>query len=237
MESLPWSPLMVAWLGAVSVVFNVLAKLRSPRRSNRFRFGLVFMGFLFPVVLAFCLPLDVATARYAYCRLSGSECDPASMLVTNERGLGWTWRIAFYGSLALSWFILPLLQGFVESGNFGVLRRILDTVVLNTLFLSIIGLVFGLFVVYALKNGKPIGQIEDFVMAGTNAFGLSFVMVFMGHGLVELPRRIWRRSDKRKLLKRLEFAAPQVQEEMLEADAQLESIVMVLCLYRLYKFF
>jgi hypothetical protein len=82
-------------------------------------------------------------------------------------------------------------------------------------------------VLYLLYTGNDKSHIEGLFMAAINAFGLLFVIVFMGHGLMEIPRRLWRYSDKRKLLRRLEFAAPSAREELVEADYELRQVCSV----------
>lgn len=70
-------------------------------------------------------------------------------------------------------------------------------------------------------------------MALGNAWGLSLAMVFLGHGLVQLPRALWKSANAQNSLTRLEFIAPKRQEQMIDAQAELSQVVAeIQALYR-----
>lgn len=222
---------MLGWILAIATACTLLHNLRDLRKSHAFMLAIVFMGFLFPIALIFCLPMDVSTARFLYCRLSSKnptkDCQ-ATIFVVDQSALRWTWRVAFWVGQSFSWIVLPLIQGFIESGHFSFQRRLLDSLFINMLLLLGLLVVVSLLITYLLAKGSSLATVEGVLMAATNAIGLLFVVLFMGHGLVEVPRWLWKIGDKRKQLKRLEFAAPQVREEMLEADAVFDALCNVL---------
>lgn len=64
-----------------------------------------------------------------------------------------------------------------------------------------------------------------FLMSLGNTWGLTLAMVFLGHGLVQLPRALWKSADHRRSLSRLEFIAPRRREQLLAAQQELDQVV------------
>lgn len=62
-------------------------------------------------------------------------------------------------------------------------------------------------------------------MALGNAWGLTLVMIFLGHGLVQLPRALWKSADHRRSLSRLEYMAPKIKEQLMDAQADLDEVI------------
>lgn len=67
--------------------------------------------------------------------------------------------------------------------------------------------------------------VVGFLMALGNAWGLTLAMAFLGHGLVQLPRSLWKSANHKNSLTRLEVIAPKRYEQMLNAQADLDSLV------------
>jgi hypothetical protein len=58
-------------------------------------------------------------------------------------------------------------------------------------------------------------------MAMANVWGLLLIVVFLGHGLVEVPRDLWRRSDYHSHLRSLQYRAPGMKEAANDAEIEL----------------
>ena len=69
--------------------------------------------------------------------------------------------------------------------------------------------------------------VQGFLMALGNAFGLFMVVIFLGHGLVEVPRSLWRSANHRRSLMRLECKAPGEREKLVEAETELCDLLAV----------
>lgn len=67
--------------------------------------------------------------------------------------------------------------------------------------------------------------IAAFLMALTNAFGLFGVMMFLGHGLVRIPRQLWHQRDAHLQLRKLEKRALVTREELADAEHMLSTLV------------
>lgn len=63
------------------------------------------------------------------------------------------------------------------------------------------------------------------LMALTNVVGVLFVIVFLGAGVAQVPVELWRQSDRRYQISKMEHDAVAVWEEWLEAEAALAETV------------
>ena len=58
-----------------------------------------------------------------------------------------------------------------------------------------------------------------------NVWGLLLVMIFLGHGLIQLPRALWKSANHLRSLTRLEMMAPKAKEQLVEAQADLDQVI------------
>ena len=63
------------------------------------------------------------------------------------------------------------------------------------------------------------------LMSLGNAFGLTATVLFLGYGLVNIPKWMLERSNYKKQLMRLEQRAPREREKLLEAERNLKLLV------------
>ena len=60
--------------------------------------------------------------------------------------------------------------------------------------------------VIAIQKGfKDPKALQGFVMALANMFGLSLLVIFLSHGLIEVPRSLWYLADRKRTLRYCEF--------------------------------
>lgn len=69
------------------------------------------------------------------------------------------------------------------------------------------------------------GDIAAVLMAVSSAWGMLFVVVLMGHGMVHVPRSLWQSSYRAYALAKLEFSAPAQMQEMRDAECELQDTV------------
>lgn len=63
-------------------------------------------------------------------------------------------------------------------------------------------------------------KIQGFVMAMANSWGLFLVIMFMGYGLVAVPRRLWFTGNPQKHLNQLYGNASRVKEECMDSELE-----------------
>lgn len=82
---------------------------------------------------------------------------------------------------------------------------------------SIVGAIY-----FIMTNGFHFTSLKGLVMALAYAWGLILAIYLMGHGLVALPRRLWRNANIADRLKRIQAHAPKIHEKLEDATEKLE---------------
>lgn len=227
--------LVGCWVIAFAVVGGLLCRYRNPQTTHTFILLSVFFSWLLPFSLTFLLPIDVSSSRYEACLerlassplgIAGKICEKSWLYVPAAYRY-WSWVIVYWSTFLLSWILVPFLQGYVLGGQFTVLGKSLYSLRLNFIFYGVGLLAIGLLVAY-LRLGTTITTREgimSFLMALSNALGLLAVVLFLGHGLVKIPIRLWRSADAHRQLCKLEARALSTQEAAKDAEANLETLV------------
>ncbi|CAO3677428.1 unnamed protein product [Umbelopsis vinacea] len=118
--------------------------------------------------------------------------------------------------------IIPLLQAYVNAGEFTIASKFRYAVSINLKFylvyavIAIVGLVY-----LIIGNGYTTrDKLQGYVMAMANSWGLLLAIIFMGYGLVSVPRKLWYAANVRKQLKHLYVRAPLVKEECMDSELE-----------------
>lgn len=122
-------------------------------------------------------------------------------------------------------FILPLLGEYVDSGYHDPKRRIQYSIRSNAryqlivLCCAIVGLIY-----VSIQNGFEFTSIKALVMALAYVWGLVLAIYLMGHGLVSIPRTLFRNSNPSGRLRRIQAHAPKLHDRLLDSVNELESL-------------
>jgi hypothetical protein len=179
-----------------------------------------------------------------------ATCDPPLLFVSEEFLFG-AWRTLYWIMFCLTWFMLPIIQGYCDSGYFTPWERLKKALRANFIYYLSLGSVgvcvlVWIAVKYGLGDRCGFGvnfggsytsaAMLGFVMALANLWGLSLVVVFLAFGLIEVPRSIWHTSDRRRSLKYHAFRvrsfrcclilwkAPKVKDGLNDADLALSDL-------------
>jgi len=124
-------------------------------------------------------------------------------------------------------FILPILAEYSDSGYREPKDKLLDSLRANAQYYAF---VFGsgvLGLIYVLISyGGFSKSLQSTVMALAYCWGLVLVIYLMGHGLVAIPRRLFRNANISGKLRRIQAQAPKVYEQMEDAEMSLEDLEM-----------
>jgi hypothetical protein len=64
-------------------------------------------------------------------------------------------------------------------------------------------------------------------MAMANSWGLLLAIIFMGYGLVAVPRKLWFAANAKKELRHLYVRAPKVKEECMDSELEYVEVAKV----------
>lgn len=133
------------------------------------------------------------------------------------------WRIVYWTSQVLTWFILPILQSYCMAGDFTILRKLKSSFVENIIFYGIGAVTFLFFLVYvAIKKGLSVDSLKVICITASNTWGLLLLSVLLGYGLVEIPKSIYEASKQTRKLNYLYFKVAKLSAEKCEAEEKLE---------------
>ncbi|KAH7622239.1 putative G-protein coupled receptor-associated protein LMBRD2B [Nannochloris sp. 'desiccata'] len=105
------------------------------------------------------------------------------------------WKISYWSTQALTWAIIPIIQGYVLSGSFTVSGRLKSAARRLWRFWIIVGVLAIAGILFAAAWGKlHIDTLPQLIVLLSNTYGLVAVVALLGYGLVEVPRVMWRRS-------------------------------------------
>ncbi|KXL49994.1 hypothetical protein M433DRAFT_153971 [Acidomyces richmondensis BFW] len=179
----------------------------------------VFLALALPCSIILLVPIDLASASASIDAESarGVWLPPYVVLVT--------WRITYWLTFALTWFILPVLGEYVDSGFRDARARIWDSVRSTARYqLLMLGIGAAGLVYIVLQTGFHAATLKALVMALAYAWGLVLAIGLMGHGCVALPRRLFRNARVSDRLRRLQTHAPKVKDRLDDAVEELEGL-------------
>ncbi|EGR28925.1 lmbr1-like conserved region family protein, putative [Ichthyophthirius multifiliis] len=98
-------------------------------------------------------------------------------------------------------FILPFFQEYEEAGEFTKQEKIKKSIIKNLqIYLIAFFLLVG-FIVYLMYQNKITKyDIQGLLISLSNGFGILLVVLLLGHGLVAIPKRLWREYNYQLLL-------------------------------------
>lgn len=214
----------------ISVLVLLLLRHYLPLRSTPAYLTVpVFLGIALPVSIILLVPIDLASS-------SRVEDEGARGIWLHERAILVAWRITYWLTFALTWFILPLLGEYVDSGYRTPKDRFLYSVRSNARYqLIVLGCAIAAAVYVFLQNGFQGTSVKALVMALAYCWGLVFAIYLMGHGLVAVPRRLVRNANMPGRLRRIQTQAPRIHDRLTTGIAELEDLEAQLTLLRQRK--
>lgn len=85
---------------------------------------------------------------------------------------------------------------------------------------ALIGLVF-------LIHNQGTSNLRAYIMALSNSWGLILVVIFMGYGMVDVPRRLWHKGDNARELRRIAFKASVVKDKCQDTEDEVLNVAKV----------
>ncbi|KAL4761607.1 LMBR1 domain-containing protein [Aspergillus foveolatus] len=178
----------------------------------------VFFALALPASVVLLVPIDLASS-------SRDKGDRPNAIWLPERLLLVSWRIAYWLIFVLTWAILPLLGEYIDSGHRDAKARIQYSVRSNARYQMIVlgcatvGLIY-----ISIQNGFEFSTIKALAMALAYVWGLVLAIYLMGHGLVSIPRTLFRNASASGRLRRLQSHAPLMHDRLMDAINDLETL-------------
>ncbi|MCJ1467230.1 hypothetical protein MMC07_005853 [Pseudocyphellaria aurata] len=215
---------------AISVIVLLLLRHFLPLRTTpAYLLIPIFLAIALPVSIILLVPIDLASSLRSRDEASRGIWLPDRVILV-------AWRIAYWLTFGLTWFILPLLGEYVDSGYRTPRSRMIDSLRSNGRYqLIVLGCgIAGLIYVF-WQNGFATTSVKALIMALAYCWGLVLAIYLMGHGLVAVPRKLYRNADISGSLRRIQSQAPRTWDRLIDANAALEELEAQVFLLRQRK--
>ena len=182
-----WAYAVVAAPGVLGLALALAVYMPAPGTKPAVRLN-CFLAWAAALSVVLLVPSDLAEAM-RHAGAGPPEDAPQAVL----RGL---WMYSYWYCFLAMFFILPLHQAYEDSGEFGVPRRILRALKATSVLYGVLGAAAALALgVLLLTQRVSPGAVKGLVIACSNLFGIVATVFLLGHGLVELPRELWRKGN------------------------------------------
>ncbi|KAI1122955.1 LMBR1-like membrane protein-domain-containing protein [Nemania abortiva] len=200
------------------VVLLILRRYLPLRTTPAYLLVPVFFGLWLPASIVLLVPIDLAS--------NASPDDEAIRGIwLPHRALLVAWRISYWLTFVLTWFIFPIFAEYSDAGYREPKDRLIYSLHQNAQYYAIvlgsgiIGLVY-FFIAYE----PSFTSVKGLIMALAYCWGLVLAIYLMGHGLVAIPRNLVRNASASARLRRLQSRAPKLYENMEDAILNLEDL-------------
>ncbi|KAK4461419.1 LMBR1-like membrane protein-domain-containing protein [Cladorrhinum samala] len=203
----------------ISVVVLLIQRYYLPLRTTpAYLLVPIFFALWLPASMVLLVPIDLASSVMA-------DDTAARGIWLLPGALKVSWRITYWLTFALTWFILPILAEYSDSGYREPKAKFLDSLHANAQYYLIVFGSGAVGLIYVLISyGHFSESLKSTVMALAYCWGLILAIYLMGHGLVSIPRRLFRDANISGRLRRIQIHAPSVYEKMDDAEMDLEDL-------------
>ncbi|XXH05085.1 hypothetical protein Hte_011509 [Hypoxylon texense] len=207
---------VIALLVLSLIVLLILRHYLPLRTTPAYLLVPVFFALWLPATIVLLVPIDLA---------SNASDEASKGIWLPPRALLVSWRISYWLTFVLTWFILPILAEYSDAGYREPKDRILYSLRQNAQYYALVfgAAVLGL-VYFFISYGPSFTSLKGLILALAYCWGLILAIYLMGHGLVAIPRNLVRNSSASSRLRRLQGQAPKLYEKMEDAMLNLEEL-------------
>ncbi|KAK4163494.1 LMBR1-like membrane protein-domain-containing protein [Cladorrhinum sp. PSN259] len=204
----------------ISIIVLLVQRYYLPLRTTpAYLLVPIFFALWLPASMVLLVPIDLASSAMV------DDDTAARGIWLLPRALMVSWRITYWLTFSLTWFILPILAEYSDSGYREPKAKVLDSLHANAQYYIIVFGSGALGLIYVLISyGAFSESLKSTVMALAYCWGLVLAIYLMGHGLVSIPRRLFRDANISGKLRRIQTHAPRVYEKMEDAEMDLEDL-------------
>lgn len=178
----------------------------------------IFFAIWLPAAIVLLVPIDLASS-------AATDDEAARGIWFPPRLLLVSWRITYWLTFALTWFILPILAEYSDAGYRESKDSFLYSLRSNAQYYAIVAGSSTLGLIYIfISYGPSFTSLKGLVMALAYCWGLVLAIYLMGHGLVAIPRTLIRNANISGKLRRIQSHAPKLFEKMEDALMNLEGL-------------
>ncbi|CAO3686405.1 unnamed protein product [Rhizopus stolonifer] len=219
-----WLPLAFSTAVLFIIVIVNLTRYGNIKTQPWYISIVCIVGWFFPFWIVVLLPLDLASTIHD--KLEGR----LPFAYASQSFLFVAWRVIYWTSFCLTWTLIPMMQAYMNTGDFTISKRLKLALHTNLRFYSIYLFVgfFGLVYLIFGSGYTTREKIQSYVMAAANSWGLFLVVIFMGYGLVSVPRSLWYSGDFTRHLIQHYADATKLKEECIESEIEFSDVAKII---------
>lgn len=192
-----------------------------------------WLGWLLCFAIVFMVPIDILDTDHENCLNSTTIIEHNVTELTNitcvepitylpEDVMVVQWKILWWGTMIFSWLLFPILQSYFLAGDFSVWERIVRSIKENIILYLVLGVlgIIGVIIIYATAQLTQ-SAFAQFMLGLANAYGLILTICLMGYGLVDIPRYLFRKSNRIATLRYYSVMAYKYKEGIEKAKGDL----------------
>ncbi|EHK16674.1 uncharacterized protein TRIVIDRAFT_56869 [Trichoderma virens Gv29-8] len=178
----------------------------------------IFFALWLPSILVLLVPIDLASSAITDDVASRGIWLPQRVVLV-------LWRITYWLTFCLTWFILPILAEYSDTGYREPYDKLMYSLRANAQFYAMVLGAGAVGLVYIFASYEfSFTALKALIMALSYCWGLILAIYLMGHGLVSIPRHLLRSGSISGRLRRLQIKAPRVYEKMEDSLTGVEEV-------------
>jgi len=222
----------------VAICTKLLRDYANWKKTAWYALATTWLNWFMAVSIVVLIPVDVSSTLHATCLVAAAkssadgsypeDCEEPWIHFDRE-ALIVIWNMIYWITYVMCWVIVPVMQSYVLAGHFHWHHRMIRAVKENAIIYGvggIIGLILGIWIAAKIGIHDP-SMLNGIAMAASNAYGLAIVILLLGYGLAEVPRKIWRKTDREGLLRYYRYKVFVHYEQYIEAEKELENAMKV----------
>ncbi|TQS34480.1 hypothetical protein Golomagni_05132 [Golovinomyces magnicellulatus] len=179
----------------------------------------IFFALVLPASLIILVPVDLASI------IQDNYTGEARGIWLPKGFILVLWRILYWETFFLTWFILPILSEYADAGYRDPRSRFLWSLKRNLVYQGVIlGSGLAIMIYFFVSAGVSPMTFKALLVATAYFWSLIFAIYLMGHGLVAIPRRFFRSANLNGRLEYYYVHATKVYEKLSDSIYELEDL-------------
>jgi hypothetical protein len=139
----------------------------------------------------------------------------------NITAVPWATPIHFF-----AWALLPMTMEYERAGEFTFKTKCIYAFKRNALTMSMQATCGISVLIWSMIHFQAsFQQVKGVLLSMSNTYGSTLVVMLMGHGLVNVPRQMWRSTNPQNELDRLYFNAASYDAALYEAEEEMKEVM------------
>eukprot|EP00164_Ancoracysta_twista_P001405 GFYU01001828.1.p1 GENE.GFYU01001828.1~~GFYU01001828.1.p1 ORF type:complete len:588 (-),score=24.12 GFYU01001828.1:148-1911(-) len=187
---------------------------------------LVYVAWFFCFSIVGLVPLDISQTYARRCHEAGDTDCPSNFSEVSGNLLVVTWEVLYWITFCLCWAVLPVFTSYAESGAYTRADKWKQALKENVIFYAVCGLFAGGFLIYLMAASQlDVAGIKGICIALANTWAMFLLVCLLGHGLVDVPRKLWLKGNREKNLRYSQFRAVGVFEALDSSQYELKRTI------------